>query len=49
MQAHAQGIVILEAGSPTGCVRYLKVLRASVGLDVAALRTVSEWAFTRRS
>jgi TonB family protein len=48
MQAHVQGIVILEAEiSPTGCVRHLKVLRGlPMGLDVAALRAVSEWAFT---
>ena len=48
IQARVQGIVILEAEiSPTGCVRYLTVLRGlPMGLDVAALRAVSEWAYT---
>ncbi len=43
-----QGVVILEAViSPSGCVRSAEVLRgAAPDLDGAALRAVTQWAYT---
>ena len=46
--ARRQGIVIVEATiSPGGCVSHAKVLRSvATDLDVAAVRAVTDWAFT---
>jgi TonB family protein len=43
-----QGLVVLESViSPTGCVREVRVLRQTdVDFDIAAIRAVSDWAFT---
>jgi TonB family protein len=43
-----QGAVVLELTiSPSGCVRYAKVVRSvAADIDVAALRAVTDWAYT---
>jgi TonB family protein len=48
LQAHVQGAVILETFiSTTGCVTQMNVLQSvDQAVDLAAIRSVSEWRFT---
>jgi TonB family protein len=48
LQRRIQGAVVTQSTiSPTGCISHLKIMRSvSPGIDFAALRAVTQWAFT---